>query len=88
MKQLCVTLFLASLFLSLASTVTNRVIQFQLRFTQTCLTVTKEGGVGKGLRTNDITLRRDATSKTDKQLSRKSWHSKFHHSYLLQGTGF
>lgn len=49
---------------------------------------TKEGGVGEGLGTADITLCRDATSKTEKRLSMKAWHSKFHQSYLPQGTAF
>ena len=49
---------------------------------------TKEGGAGAGLGTDDITLCRDATSKTEKRLGMKAWHSKFHHSYLPQGRGF
>lgn len=49
---------------------------------------TKDGGVGEGLGTDDLTLCRDATSKTEKRLGMKAWHSKFHHSYLPQGRGF
>lgn len=46
------------------------------------------GWCREGLGTADITLCRDATSKTEKRLSIKAWHSKFHHSYLPQGTAF
>lgn len=91
MKQICVVL-LASLFSHLllypVSSERNCIIQFLVFCPGVTQGHTKEGGVSEGLGTADITLCRDATGKTEKRLSMKVWHSKFHHSYLPQGTAF
>lgn len=91
MKHICIVL-LASLFSRLllfpVSSGRNCTIHFLVFRPGLTQGHTKEGCVGEGLGTADITLCRDATSKTEKRLSMKAWHSKFHHSYLPQGTAF
>lgn len=66
----------------------NCIIQFLVFGPGVTQGHTKEGGVSEGLGTADITLCQDVTSRTEKRLSMKAWHSKFHYSYLPQRTAF